>query len=501
MRASMDWSWGLLTEAEQRFMRQLSIFAGGWTLDSAQAVCEGNTLDLTSALVKKSLIRVKQDAEYATRYQFHEILRQYMCERLLESGEEDNIRTRHLKYFLKLSEEAEPALRGPAQIEWMAKLSDELDNIRAALTWADETDVEAGLYLTSRFGRLWENLNVHEESHWLSIFLQKPEAESYPRARALALYSYLPALNYMNQVAMWRSTSKKCIELCRELGYQSIERDIRLMSAEEISDVVQRSELFQQALKLAETSSNIWRKARTFYQLGWHFSGDQRLVYWERAISLFRQIGDWRELAQCLATTAHFAISNEDLDLAHRCLDEATQLNNKLKNKEAKSSILYARTQIAIKRGDYKQAHAYSQEELEITEELGARMRSLWSRSQLGYLTLREGSLSEAKTIFTATAREFFNDKNEIGVVFNLEGIAALYVAIKKSKLAAQLIGWADATREKINDKRPLIEQKDVDKTITACLEKIGEVAFSEAYDEGQKMTLDEAVAYALNES
>jgi hypothetical protein len=85
--------------------------------------------------------------------------------------------------------------------------------------------------------------------------------------------------------------------------------------------------------------------------------------------------------------------------------------------------------------------------------------------------------------------------------VFNLEGIAALYVAIKKSKLAAQLIGWADATREKINDKRPLIEQKDVDKTITACLEKIGEVAFSEAYDEGQKMTLDEAVAYALNES
>src|SRR5215213_976141 len=76
MRACMDWSWGLLTEPEQRFMRQLSIFAGGWTLDSAQAVCEGDTLDLTSAVVKKSLIRVKQEAGHETRFQFHEIVRQ-----------------------------------------------------------------------------------------------------------------------------------------------------------------------------------------------------------------------------------------------------------------------------------------------------------------------------------------------------------------------------------------------------------------------------------------
>jgi predicted ATPase len=84
MQASLDWSWGLLSAAEQTFLRQLSVFAGGWTLESAQAVCEGNTLSLISALAKKSLITVDRTAGSETRYRFHEIVRQYMRQKLLE---------------------------------------------------------------------------------------------------------------------------------------------------------------------------------------------------------------------------------------------------------------------------------------------------------------------------------------------------------------------------------------------------------------------------------
>jgi non-specific serine/threonine protein kinase len=500
MRASMDWSWGLLTEAEQRFMRQLSVFAGGWTLDSAQAVCEGDTLNLTGALVKKSLIRVKQEAEGETRYQFHEIVRQYAYEKLVESGEED-IRTRHLKYFLGLSELAEPALRGPAQIEWMSRLNDERDNIRAALAWANRTDVEAGLYISSRFGRFWESFDIREGSYWLSTFLKKPESQAYPRTRAMALYSHLPILNYLNEVDTLRSTAKECLELCHAFGYQSVEVDILLISAGEIPSAAQRMELFQQALNLAQASGDIWWQARTLHQVGWNYGDKERLAYWERAITLFRQAGDWRELAQCLATFAHFVLLNDDLELAQKCLDEATLLNDQLKNKEARAIILSVRTQIAMMRGDYKQAHIYLQEGIGITEELGARMSSLWGRSWLGYLTLREGKLSEARDIFTETGRAFFNDKNEIGVVFNLEGFAGLYATVEEFRASARLIGWADATREKIHDSRPRLEQANVDKIIAACLAKMGEVEFSDAYEEGQKMTLDEAVAYALNES
>jgi hypothetical protein len=127
-------------------------------------------------------------------------------------------------------------------------------------------------------------------------------------------------------------------------------------------------------------------------------------------------------------------------------------------------------------------------------------MYSLWSSVHLGYVAVQEGNLKEAYDIFANTAQEFQKDKSESGVVFTLEGMASLKVAADKPVDAARLIGWADATRKETNDPRPLIEQADVDKIIAACIANMGEAAFSDAYDEGQKMSLDEAVAYALRE-
>ena len=88
-----------------------------------------------------------------------------------------------------------------------------------------------------------------------------------------------------------------------------------------------------------------------------------------------------------------------------------------------------------------------------------------------------------------------------MGIVFTLEGMAGVLVGTGSSKNAARLIGWADATRKEIKDTRPRLEQREVDKVIAACISKMGEAAFADAYDEGQVMTLDEAVALAVNES
>jgi hypothetical protein len=96
--------------------------------------------------------------------------------------------------------------------------------------------------------------------------------------------------------------------------------------------------------------------------------------------------------------------------------------------------------------------------------------------------------------------QEFLNDRSEIGVVFNVEGMAGLYVAVGKAGYAARLIGWADMMRDKIGDARSFLEQADVDRIIAACIVKLGEAIFSDAYEAGKKMMLDEAVAYALGE-
>src|SRR6185369_13627237 len=96
LRASINWSWNLLTESEQRLMRQLSVFAGGWTLEAAQSVCDGDVLYLLNSLVTKSLIVMNQRPENNTRYFFHETIRQYVLEKLLEIGGSEVVRNRHL---------------------------------------------------------------------------------------------------------------------------------------------------------------------------------------------------------------------------------------------------------------------------------------------------------------------------------------------------------------------------------------------------------------------
>jgi hypothetical protein len=133
-------------------------------------------------------------------------------------------------------------------------------------------------------------------------------------------------------------------------------------------------------------------------------------------------------------------------------------------------------------------------------QELGHRMIYFWSRTHLGYLRLQQGEITQAHDLFIDSAQNFQKDQNIIGIVFSLEGMAGFCVVVGKHQHAACLIGWADAMRERINDIRPILEQAGVDKIIAACLAKMGEVAFSDAYDEGQKMTVDEAVAFAVYE-
>ena len=506
LRASIDWSWGLLRQAEQIFLRQLSVFAGGWTLESAQVVCDGDAFDLIGTLIKKSLIMVDHEAEHETRYRFHEIIHQYARAKLVEVGEEENVRNRHLKYFLQFSEQAETELRGPDQIKWYARLNDERDNIRTALRQAAQNnDVEAGLYLSGRLKRFWESFDLKEGARWLTEFTERPESKTFHRARAKALYAQVDLLVWMLQIERAHSAAQECLKLYRSCRDPYGEVDGLLVLAQTtyiLDDLPQGTELAQQALVLSESLGDIQRRAASLSLLANSYHDLKRSYnYLEQAISLYRQIKDWSSLAECLSGRGHMALLNGDLQVAAEYLKEATALYRQLKNKTwlGVNLQIYGRT--AFSRGDSEEAHASIKESIEISRESGNRMLYLWSRIHWGYLTLRQGEVIQAREIFTESIRESFNEKMEQGVVFALEGMASLFIVVGKPQYAAHLIGWADAMRKKIDDPRPPLEQADVDKIIAACLAKMGEVAFSDAYDEGQKMTLDEAVAYALGEN
>lgn len=191
LETSVAWSHDLLDDQERALLRRLSVFTGGFTLDAAESICSAESLDryavldVLSRLVDKSLVDVVHDAE--GRYRLLETIRLYAGQRLVESGEGDATRHRHLAFFLSWAERAEPEIvraDGPA---WLARLERDHDNLRAAMEWADATgDSESFLRLTTALTLFFE-LHSHlvAGGRWFARALARDEGPSVLRARAL----------------------------------------------------------------------------------------------------------------------------------------------------------------------------------------------------------------------------------------------------------------------------------------------------------------------------
>jgi predicted ATPase len=188
LRAAIDWSHDLLSEQDQMLLARLSVFAGGWTLEAAEAICDGDldVIDGLSSLVDKSLVRL-EGTEEEPRFAMLETIREYARERLEASGEAET-RRRHAEHFLGFAEQLEPALVGRGGREAQKRLFAELDNFRAALSWAIETAAGSlALGLVWALWRFWWDHSLAAESQsWCQAALAAaPDAPPERRGRAL----------------------------------------------------------------------------------------------------------------------------------------------------------------------------------------------------------------------------------------------------------------------------------------------------------------------------
>jgi len=507
IRASIDWSWNLISDDERTLLRRLTVFAGGWTLEAAEIVCGTVNIlpeqvpELLNQLLTKSLVMANRHSGRERRFHLHATIKQYAYEKLVEVGERNHSRDQHLKYYLGLSAQAAPAMLGPQQREWHTRLTDERDNIRMALNHAVRTNMEAGLYLSAALVGYWRYFDLREGLRWTTQFVENPESKKFIDARVKALLAQGILLWNMQQFETVQSIAEECLAIARDRGDPQGEYDALMLLggvAQFLVGMEEKAELNRQALVIAKSLGDVWRQAITLSSLGW----DQRdpalgRQYWEEGIALLRQTGDWRNLAQTLGILGFTALSNGDLRSAQKALDEAYEINQQINNNEMEF-VLTGKAILALLSGEYKQARAFLRANLESLEHVGNRMGVLWARARIAYVALREGNVEEAHQILIDVIENFHRDNNRSGLAFALDKMASLYVVIGKPELASPLIGWSDATRGEIGDPRPRIEQEDVERDIQTIKGSKGTSAFKIAYNTGRKMALDEMVLSVL---
>ncbi len=503
LRASMNWSWGLLTEVEQTFMRQLSVFVGGWTLEAAEAVCEGDVFELTNSLMKKSLIVLHQETGPETRYRFHESIRQYAHEKLLEAGGDETIRDKHLAYFVKLAEEAAPELFRSNQIFWLNKLDDELNNLRSALEWALATDTKSGLRLivVSRF--FWDaRIHFREVEGWLAQLLDHYKQIDSLRAQALVIYSKI--LTDQGMLAEAQKFAKQSLEISRAISDKQAEAFSLWGLGVSIgfqADFGQGIPFIEQSLALYKSLGDKLGQAIALDWLSIDRNEPERTkAYVVESLKLYRELGHLSGIAMCLGDLAQVMIDVEDFSALRPLLDEAQVIYHQLGNQWGEAWILVLRGKLAFWQSEFQQACTYFEQAVTLYEKVDIFSWSFWARVSIAYTFLRQGNIVQAREAFKISLRQAQGGEIVIGVIYTIEGFASLLVNQELASRATCLFAWADAMREKIRDRRPPIEQKSVERDLATIRSHLDDMAFEKAHQTGRTMTTEQAIALAREE-
>jgi tetratricopeptide (TPR) repeat protein len=429
-----------------------------------------------------------------------ETIRQYTREKLLETGGSEIVRDKHLAYFVKLAEQAEPELYRSNQAFWLNKLDDELDNLRMALEWALATDVETGLQIAVFSWQFWQSHGyVHEMGDWLWQFLERHDTKDSLHVRAMAIYCAC-----ITDLIRSRSIAEQSLQLARALSDKQVEA-FSLMALgvvmslqgnlKEGIPLVEQSRTLYQALgdKLGQATAMAWLVLN-------NNDLEQTNIIVLEGLKLFRELGHLAGIAVCLNQLAHRRIWGRDFSSSVHWLEEARALYRQLGNQSGEADILNTHGTLAYWQGDYQQARVDYEEAIMLYEKVGSYWMSSWSRANLAYTILRQGNLMQARDVFSDSIQRFQKTNTLIGLVYAIEGFASLHVNLNRPKRAAQLFAWADTMREQIGDHRPPVEQASVEKDLAIIHSKIDDNEFTRLSADGRTMTVEQAIALALEE-
>jgi non-specific serine/threonine protein kinase len=484
MRATLGWSYGLLSETERRLFDRLSIFAGGWTLEAAAAICvdrepsgpirADNILELTGRLVDQSLVVGQPNESGDMRYRMLEPVREYALERFTETGLAANLRTEHRDWYLALAELARPGLFGPHQGIWFARLEREHDNLRAALEWSlqEPRNAVSALLIAGALYWFWRRRGHGAEGRvWL--------------ARALAHDAHLSTSVDPNlKRARLRALRSAGILACEQGDYEAADK------------------LLADSLALAEALEDTASIAESLYWFGFNgfFLGhrEQGRVRMQRCLDLWRQVGDAWGMTFPLAAQVSAALWRGEFERATTLARERLSLAQQTGDPWLIASVYGQLGLVAYHQGQYDQASELLEATQRAFVELDDPVRLANNFTSRGIVARAAGEPFAGLDCFSEGLRAHHRLGQLWGVVDGLEGIASILTDLGRFELAAQLIGTARALRTKLGFLPSSFGADYHDRVAKTVRGALGDARYDALCVKGERLDVDAAVAGTL---
>jgi tetratricopeptide (TPR) repeat protein len=463
---------------------------------------------LLEALVGKSLVRIEDGFDGEPRFAMLETIREYTQERLVHSDEYDLIHEQLVTFFVTMAEAAAPHLEGCEQHMWIERLGHDYENLYTALQWCRSSAerAELGLRLVTALGRFW-NLRGHRRAarDWCRNFLGQlsPTPPSLHHARALAFAAELESPDDLDRAERWLLQS---LEIAHALG-DTRSAAVALHGlggvAHERSDLSGAQAHYEESLALLEQSAagpeetvylrfNIGQIARDLGEL------DRARAHMEASLGIMRQLGDLTGIGAMLQILAYMSRDSGNAQQAGAQLQESLGIWKKLDNRLAMATILSDLADLARDQGDLAQAVACYQQCLQVVHTLPDAFDRAWPLRHFGYVTYLQGNAERAMALVQESLTLFVKQADREGLASCLELMAALW-ADEQPEQAARLWGMGAMLRTTIEMPLPSSEQILREQRTAVAQARLGSRTFEVAWSAGQQLSLDQAIAEALD--
>jgi predicted ATPase len=482
LEAAMDWSYDLLSPQEQSLFRQLAAFAGGWSLEAAEAVCRvpgADPLALLGRLVDQSLVSVS-DISGTNRYRFLEPVRQYALVKLSDSGEEEPARQCHADYFVDLTEASDQGLRGHEQDDWARRIEADHDNVRSAIDWAlDAGRDDVALRLTAATGWFWWVRGYWRESQeWFHrVYEATPDADPVLRGRVTYKVAGL-------EIQRARPTEvvpllEQILAVVEEHGTDTDVAWVIVQLADASPDPERGIELAAESRRRFSAVGDAWGEAYASMTLGfnlWGESQSEASVRMREAIETLSTLGDRWTAGWFGFNFGYLLALGGRYEEGRRVIEEVLETVTGTYDRWVTAHCLSRLAAVATMTGDHEEAERLFKEALPVHRQIGDESCTSLVQTYLGEVYCDQGQVAEARRHLAAGMAGFRELNNPPGVANGLRR------ALRDS--AEGIISEHDRQR--------------TTEAVQAIKKAVGSGPFEEWWASGTGMSMDEAVNHAL---